>query len=79
MKSHQYLVSGQGKNKREIWVCDLCKQKNVGLILLRHWRLIDQKDGDAIPCDVCGGGMVEVREPASLQAHTGKVPPEMNI
>ena len=34
-------------------------------ILLGKWKLIDRRDGDAIPCDICGAGLskVETGEP----------------
>jgi len=36
-------------------------------ILLGKWKLIDRKDDNAIPCDVCGAGLskVETGEPVA--------------
>ena len=52
MRKFEYQETGK-KNQKQLWVCEACKKKNNGKILLGEWKLIDMGEDNDIPCDVC--------------------------
>lgn len=56
MERSQYIIAPSTKREKTIWVCGKCKKDHMESILLGKWKLIDRRDDNAIPCDVCGEG-----------------------
>lgn len=68
MERSQYIISGSSKQEKSIWVCGKCKKAHIEAVLLGRWKLIDRKDDDSIPCDVCGAGLSKVETVEPLAA-----------
>ena len=68
MERSQYIISGSSKQEKSIWVCGKCKKDNMDKVLLGKWKLIDRKDDDSIPCDVCGVCLSKVEPVEPLAA-----------
>ena len=51
MNKYKYRITN--KANQEIWVCEVCKKREIESILTGEWKLIDRSADPDIPCAVC--------------------------